>query len=66
MKDDREQTDAASDMPIDVDATDASIEQIIPPEQPPMDDAAGGPTVDVENDQMDDELTEDRSVQGGE
>ncbi len=66
MTDDRRQTDAQSDMPIDADATDVSIEQIIPPEQPPMDDAAGGPTVDVENDQSDEVSADDLSVQGGE
>ena len=39
--------------PSDADATDIAIEQIIPPEQPPMDDAAGGPTVDPDDDRMD-------------
>ncbi|MGY2733890.1 hypothetical protein [Sphingomonas sp. UYP23] len=66
MTDDCSQTGATSDMPIDADAIDVSIEQIIPPEQPPMDDAAGGPTADVKNDQMDDVSTGDLSVQGGE
>jgi hypothetical protein len=66
MTDDRKQTGTTSDMPIDADATDVSIEQIIPPEQPPMDDAAGGPTADVGNDQVDDVSTYDLSVQGGE
>lgn len=47
------------------DAADAAIEQIIPPEQPPMDDAAGGPTVDPDDDTLD-TSTGDLSVQGGE
>lgn len=61
MKDDGRQTAATSDIPIDADPIDVSIEQIIPLEQPPMDDAAGGPTVDARNDQMN-----DLSVRSGE
>lgn len=62
MTDNRSKPDPQLDMPIDADADDTAIEEIIPPEQPPMDDAAGGP----ENDQMDDVATDDLSVQGGE
>lgn len=47
-------------------ATDTAIERIVPPERPPMDDAAGGPAVDRENDRLDDVSTGDASVQGGE
>lgn len=47
------------------DATDTAIERIIPPEQPPMDDAAGGPTVDSEDNGVDDVATDDLTVQGG-
>lgn len=62
MTDDRTQPDALPD----ADATDTAVEQIIPPEQPPMDDAAGGPGVDPEDDEMPDTSTDDLSVQGGE
>lgn len=64
MTDDRTQPT----MP-DADPTDAAIEQIIPPEQPPMDDAAGGPAAsddDADSDSVDDVSTSDLSVQGGE
>ena len=44
----------ASGQPID-------LAGVLPAEQPPMDDAAGGPDVDV-----DDTSTDDLSVQGGE
>lgn len=47
------------------DTADTAVEQIIPPEQPPMDDAAGGPTVDPDDDTFD-TSTGDLSVQGGE
>lgn len=64
MTDDRTAADAHPDsLP---DAADTAIEQIIPPEQPPMDDAAGGPSVDIEDDKMDDVSVDDLSVQGGE
>lgn len=62
MPDDRSQPDA---LPV-ADDTDTAVEQIIPPEQPPMDDAAGGPTIDPEDDEMPDTSTDDLSVQGGE
>ena len=45
------------------DATD--IELIVPPEQPPMDDAAGGPQVDESDDSMDED-PDPLQVQGGE
>lgn len=35
------------------------IEQIIPPEQPPMDDAAGGPQAEDLDVPVDDEATKD-------
>jgi hypothetical protein len=44
-------------------STDA--EQIIPPEQPPMDEAAGGPQAD-KSEKLEDTSTDDLSVQGGE
>lgn len=60
MSDDRTQPDA----------TDTAIERIIPPEQAPMDDAAGGPTVDPDDDTLDSDTlgvsTDDLTVQGGE
>lgn len=49
-----------------VDDADATASQILPPEQAPMDDAAGGPSVNSEDDEMPDTPTEDLSVQGGE
>jgi hypothetical protein len=61
MTEPRDQPDALPD----ADATDADVEQIIPPEQPPMDDAAGGPTVDVEAED-DENGPDDLTVQGGE
>lgn len=66
MTDDRRQTEIEPDVPIDFAASDVAIEQIIPPEQPPMDDAAGGPAADVEDDEIDDISTGELSVQGGE
>ena len=62
MHDDHDQPDALPD----ADATDTAVEQIIPPEQPPMDDAAGGPTVDLDDDTFEETSTDDLSVQGGE
>lgn len=44
--------------PIDASGQPLDVERIIPPEQPPMDDAAGPQTEDV--------ATDDLSVQGGE
>lgn len=66
MSDDRSQTESQPDSLPQTDPADSAIEQIIPPEQPPMDDAAGGPQVDVEQDDMDDVSVDDLSVQGGE
>lgn len=66
MTDDRNKTDSQPESLPEADATDTAIEQIIPPEQPPMDDAAGGPQVDIEQDDMDDVSVDDLSVQGGE
>lgn len=72
MSDDRSQPAA--------DATDVAVEQIIPPEQPPMDDAAGGPAAPRESDRpepaasgdgesdaedIDAVSTDDLTVQGG-
>ena len=62
MPDDRDQSDALPD----ADATDTAVEHIIPPEQPPMDDAAGGPSVDPDDDTFEEPSTDDLSVQGGE
>lgn len=51
------------------DPTDAAVERIIPPEQPPMDDAAGGPAAsreqDADGDAIEEVSTDDLSVQGG-
>ncbi len=62
MTDQRDQPDALPD----ADKPDTAVEQIIPPEQPPMDDAAGGPSVDPDDDTLDETSTDDLSVQGGE
>lgn len=62
MSDDRSQPDVMTG----IDDADTAVERIIPPEQPPMDDAAGGPTVDPEADEIPDTSTDDLSVQGGE
>lgn len=62
MTDPRNQPDASPE----ANAPDTAIEQIIPPEQPPMDDAAGGPTVDPDDDTLDETSTDDLTVQGGE
>lgn len=55
----------SDDRNLQPDATDAAVEQIIPPEQPPMDDAAGGPTIDPDDDTLD-TSSDDLSVQSGE
>lgn len=55
-----------SGVPVDVDAADVAIERIIPPEHPPMDDAAGGPAVDSQRTQAETVGTDELSLQGGE
>lgn len=62
MPDDHDQPDALPE----TDATDTAVEQIIPPEQPPMDDAAGGPSIDTKNDNFENTSIDDLTVQGGE
>lgn len=60
---------APSDSPVDP-ATNDAAESIIPPEQAPMDDAAGGHQAEDSNVPIDDEVgdtpTDDLTVQGGE
>lgn len=49
----------------DADRADVAVEQIVPPEQPPMDDAAGGPSVETTEKGPDDDA-DALQVQGGE
>ena len=49
--------------PVDASGEPIDLEQVLPPEQPPMDDAAGGP--DVADETIDQTSTDDLSVQGG-
>ena len=70
MSDDRTQGDLPIDPDLPIGNVDASgepldVDQLIHPEQPPMDDAAGGPQADDRSD-IDDVETDDLSVQGGE
>lgn len=60
-----ERQNASAPDPVDASGQPIDPEQVIPPEQPPMDDASGGPTVDPDDDTIDDISTDDLSVQGG-
>jgi hypothetical protein len=59
-------TDNRRDVPIErVDATGQPLDgEVLPSEQPPMDDAAGGPDADRAP-RIEETSTEDLSVQGG-
>lgn len=62
---------AAADFPVgpvDASGEPLGMEQVLPPEQPPMDDASGGPQADPDEDRdpgTADTSTDDLGVQGG-
>ena len=60
MTDDRNTTENPPVGAVDASGLPATIGTIIPPEQPPMDDAAGG-----NEGSIDETSTDDLSVQGG-
>jgi hypothetical protein len=69
MTDDREQAAEYPVGPVDASGEPLGEEQLIPPEQPPMDDAAGGPQAERDRGASDpgtgDTSVDDLSVQGG-
>jgi hypothetical protein len=64
MTDDRQQAADYPVGPVDASGEPLGEEQVLPPEQPPMDDAAGGPQAESDPGTRD-TPTEDLSVQGG-